>query len=88
MEINIDKCELLSDDIKDTIIDKTTNKSIRTSPHSKYLGQKINNKFEAEDVILRRNYQSIHFYNHTISNRTAQSLHKVQIYSPSTPKRN
>ena len=51
MEINIDKSELLSDDIEDTIIDKTTNKSIRTLPHSKYLGQKINNKFEAEDVI-------------------------------------
>ena len=60
MEINIEKCELLSNNLEDTIIDHETNISIKTVSHAKYLGQIINNESQTEEVILRHNYQSIY----------------------------
>ena len=43
MEINTQKCELITNNLEDTIIDPDSNTSVKTIPQSKYLGQKINN---------------------------------------------
>ena len=42
---------IIIDDIEDIIIDKRANKSIKTSPHTKYLGQKINAEGLTEQII-------------------------------------
>ena len=38
MEINTDKCELKTEDLKNNIYDETTNETIQTKNKSKYLG--------------------------------------------------
>ena len=60
MEINTQKCELITNNLEDTIIDPDSNTSVKTIPQSKYLGQKINNEFKTEDIIFKHNYQSIY----------------------------
>ena len=60
MEINSQKCELITNNLEDTIIDPDSNTSVKTIPQSKYLGQKINNEFKTEDIIFKHNYQSIY----------------------------
>ena len=65
MEINTDKCELITEDLNDNIFDETTNQTIQTKNKSKYLGQTLNNLGQTEDIILRRNYKSITDLMHT-----------------------
>ena len=65
MEINVDKCELLTNNPNYTIIDEDTNQPMKTCTHTKYLGQTINNLAETNDIILRRNYNSIAQLIHT-----------------------
>ena len=64
MEINVDKCELISDNSEDQIIDKSNNQDLNTVKSSKYLGQNIDSNGNTEDIILRRNYQSISQFVH------------------------
>ena len=59
MEINVDKCELITDNQEDHIIDEENNQPLNTVKCAKYLGQSIDNNGNTEDIILRRNYQSI-----------------------------
>ena len=65
MEINTDKCELITEDLNDNIFDETTNKTIQTKNKSKYLGLTLNNLGQTEDIILRRNYKTITVLMHT-----------------------
>ena len=59
MEINVDKCEFLTENPEEIILDKQTYQAINNQSHAKYLGQIINNKGQTNDIILRRNYNSI-----------------------------
>ena len=65
MEINTDKCELITEDLNDNIFDETTNKTIQIKNKSKYLGLTLNNLGQTEDIILRRNYKTITVLMHT-----------------------
>ncbi len=59
MEINVYKCKLLTNIPNITIIEDVTNSPIKTRNHAKYLGQTINSIAEKNEIILRRNYNSI-----------------------------
>ncbi|MBR2141257.1 MAG: hypothetical protein IJ853_02775 [Rickettsiales bacterium] len=65
MEINVDKCEFLTENPEEIILDKQTNQAINNQSHAKYLGQIINSKGQTNDIILRRNYNSIAQLVHT-----------------------
>ena len=65
MEINVNKCEFLTENSEKTILLKQTNQAINNKSHAKYLGQIINNKGQTNDIILRRNYNSIAQLIHT-----------------------
>ena len=86
MEINTDKCELITEDLNDNIFDETTNQTIQTKNKSKYLGQTLNNLGQTEDIILRRNYKSITALMHTsqtynITLKSRIKLFKIYIRS-------
>ena len=59
MEINVYKCKLLTNIPNITIKEDVTNPPIKTRNHAKYLGQTINSIAEKNEIILRRNYNSI-----------------------------
>ena len=83
IEININKCELITDNLNDRIIDKTSNQTIITKNKGKYLRQTLNNLGQTEDVILRRKYKSITALIHTsqtyITLRSRIKLFKIYI---------
>ena len=88
MEINVDKCELITNNQNITIIDEVTNQPIKTCTHAKYLGQTINNLAETNDIILRRSYNSIAQLIHTsetfITLKSRIKLFKIYIKSKYT----
>ena len=86
MEINVDKCELLTNNPNFSIIDEDINQPIKTCTHAKYLGQTINNLAETNDIILRRNYNSIAQLIHTSDTfitlkSRIKLLYKIKIYT-------
>ncbi len=86
MEINVNKCELLTNNPNYSIIDEDTNQPIKTCTHAKHLGQTINNLAETNDIILRRNYNSIAQLIHTSDTfitlkSRIKLLYKIKIYT-------
>ena len=59
LELNLNKCELLSENEKDTITDKKTGIKLKAIKTAKYLGQTINNQGETLNIIDTYNYSSI-----------------------------
>ena len=55
----------LTENLEEIILDKQTNQPINNQGHYKYLGQIINNKGQTNDIILRRNFNSITQLVHT-----------------------
>ena len=59
MELNMNKCILLSDTEKDQIVDEITNTTLYASKTTKYLGQIIDNNGKTSNVINTYDYVSI-----------------------------
>ena len=59
MELNLNKCELLSENEEDTITDRKTGIKLKAIKTAKYLGQTINNQGETVNIIDTYNYSSI-----------------------------
>ena len=59
IELNMNKCILLSDTEKDQIVDEITNTTLYTSKTTKYLGQIIDNNGKTTNVINTYDYVSI-----------------------------
>ena len=72
MEINVEKCELITNNQNITIIDEVTNQPIKTYTHAKYLGQTINN---LDNTHIRD------LHNIKIKNQIIQNLHKIKIHT-------
>ena len=59
MELNLNKCELLSENEEDTITGRKTGIKLKAIKTAKYLGQTINNQGETVNIIDTYNYSSI-----------------------------
>ena len=59
MEINTSKCELITNDINDKIINIFTNEQMPNVSKSKYLGQSLNNLGEPINIIIKNKLGTI-----------------------------
>ena len=80
MELNVNKCELLSDDLNDKIEDNEENITLYSKSTAKYLGQDINSKGEPVNIITQKDLKYI---SNIINNSSSQLSRKarIKIYS-------
>ena len=76
MKLNLNKCELLSDNPDDKIYDKITGYLLKPQETAKYLGQSINSKGEACDIIRQEDIIKI---KQIINNNTTQLTLRARI---------
>lgn len=84
MSINIDKCELISNDLNDTIIDDSTRKVIEAKDSGKYLGQHIDAEGRAVADITKQDLgKLINIFTTTSSLSRKARIKLFKIYSRS-----
>ena len=85
INLNLDKCELLSENPQDIINCGVSNKSITTQSTAKYLGQVINSKGEAATVIkiqdIKRISTILNNVNENLSLRARRKVYNTYIKS-------
>ena len=59
MEINTSKCELITNDINDKIINIFTNEQVPNISKAKYLGKSLNNLGEPSNIITKNKLGTI-----------------------------
>ena len=80
MTLNAKKCELISDNSEDKIIDSKEQITLTTIPQAKYLGQAINCQGEPVNPITTNNIQQISaIINNTNSMLTRRG--RIKIYT-------
>ena len=80
MELNLNKCELLSDDDNDQITDQITGKTLHAQQTAKYLGQTIDANGKTMNIINTYDFGSISKIIKNTINHTTQRA-KIKLFS-------
>ena len=80
IELNLNKCELLSDDDNDQITDRITGKTLHAQQTAKYLGQTIDANGKTMNIINTYDFGSISKIIKNTINHTTQRA-KIKLFS-------